>query len=77
MKKFIRVLLLVRKQPVKEVEIEATEGLHELEIYTILEQMFPAYIFVNLKVDEKVYQEGYNVEYKNELYAVAIYRSNV
>ncbi len=75
MKKFIRILLLVRKRPAIEVEIESTEGLHELEIYTILEQMFPAYIFVNTKVDDKVYQEGYNVEYKNELYAVAIYRS--
>lgn len=75
MKKFIRVLLLVKKRPTIEVEIESTETLHETEIYTILEQMFPAYIFLNMKVDEKVYQEGYNVEYKNELYAVAIYRS--
>ncbi len=75
MKKFIKAILLIKHQPAKEVVIESTEVLHEAEIYAVLEQMFPAYIFLNMKVDEKVYQQGYNVEYKNELYAVAIYRS--
>jgi hypothetical protein len=37
--------------------------------------MFPRYISVNTNVDNEIYQEGYNIEYKKELRAVAIYRS--
>ncbi len=75
MKKLIKVVLLIKGQPSKEVDIETIEGLHETEVYAVLEQMFPAYIYLNMKVDVKVYQDGYNVEYKNGLHAVAIYRS--
>ena len=38
--------------------------------------MFPVYIFINTNVDENIYQQGYNVEFKNGLHSVAIYRSN-
>jgi hypothetical protein len=76
MKKYIKAILLVRGQKAREVQFDTTDNLHEMEIYTILEQMFPAYIFVNPVVDHNIYQEGYNVEFKNGLVTVAIYRSN-
>ena len=46
MKKFIKVLLITNAKVgnIKTVEIESLEGLHELDIYIILEVMFPAFI---------------------------------
>jgi len=76
MKKFIKVIMLITNRKPITVEIETIDNLHEVQIYDILEGMFPAYIYVNSKVDEKIYQEGYDVEYKNGLHSVAIYRSN-
>lgn len=75
MKKYINVILLITNQKSKQVQIDTLDGLNDIEIYTMLEQMFPAYIFVNMDVDVSVYQEGYNVEFKNGLNSVAIYRS--
>ena len=77
MKKFIRVIMLITNEKPITVEIESVEGLHETEIYDVLERMFPVYVYVNHQVDEKIYQQGYNIEYKNGLHSVAIYRSNV
>lgn len=76
MKNFIKVMLLITNKKPLVVEIESIGGLHEVEIYTMLEQMFPAYIFLNMNVDETIYQMGYDVDYKNGLHSVAIYRSN-
>ena len=75
-KKYINVILLISNQPEKQVQFDTIEGLHEIQIYTVLEKMFPVYIYVNTNVDENIYQEGYNVEFKNGLHSVAIYRSN-
>ena len=76
MKKYINVLLLIEGRKPFQVQIDTTQGLHELQIYEVLEQMFPVLIFINMNVDETIYQEGYNVEFKNGLHSVAIYRSN-
>ena len=75
MKKYINVILLITNQKSKRVQIDTLDGLNDIEIYTMLEQMFPAYIFVNMDVDVNIYQEGYNAEFKNGLHSVAIYRS--
>jgi hypothetical protein len=75
MKKYINVILLIANQKSKQVQIDTIDGLHEIEIYTVLEQMFPVYVFVNTNVDINIYQEGYDVEFKNGLTSVAIYRS--
>lgn len=75
MKKFIKVILLITNAPSREVIIESENGLHETEIYSILEEMFPNLIYVNHNVNIEVYQQGYNFEYKNGLHSVAIYRS--
>ena len=75
MKKYINVILLITNQKSKRVQIDTLDGLNDIEIYTMLEQMFPAYIFVNMDVDVSIYQEGYNAEFKNGLHSVAIYRS--
>ncbi len=75
MKKYINVILLIANQKSKQVQIDTIDGLHEIEIYTLLEQMFPVYVFVNTNVDINIYQEGYDVEFKNGLTSVAIYRS--
>lgn len=77
MKIFIKVIMLITNKNPITVEIETIEGLHEIEIYDVLERMFPVYVYVNHQVDEKIYQQGYNIEYKNGLNSVAIYRSNV
>ena len=75
MKKYINVILLIANQKSKQVQIDTIDGLHEIEIYTVLEQMFPVYVFVNTNVDINIYHEGYDVEFKNGLTSVAIYRS--
>ena len=75
MKKYINVILLITNQKSKRVQIDTLDGLNDIEIYTMLEQMFPAYIFVNMDVDVNIFQEGYNAEFKNGLHSVAIYRS--
>jgi hypothetical protein len=75
MKKYINVILLITNQKSKQVQIDTIDGLNDIEIYTVLEQMFPAYVFVNTNVDINIYQEGYDVEFKNGLTSVAIYRS--
>ena len=75
MKKFITIVMLVDNKPI-EVTISSTDTLHEFEIYTMLEKMFPRYIRINTEVDDSVYQLGYDIEYKNELSSVAIYRVN-
>jgi hypothetical protein len=76
MKKYINVLLLIEGRKPLQVQFDTTQGLHEFQIYEVLQQMFPVYIFINTNVDENIYQEGYNVEFKNGLHSVAIYRSN-
>jgi len=75
MKKYINIILLITNQKSKRVQIDTLDGLNDIEIYTMLEQMFPAYIFVNMDVDVNIFQEGYNAEFKNGLHSVAIYRS--
>lgn len=72
MKQFIRVLLFVENQPCKEVEVESTRVLHEVEVYAMLEKMFPAYLSLSTDVED---MSGYALEYKNKAYSVAIYRS--
>lgn len=47
MKKYIFVLLSFtdgRKYPSKTITIESLNGMHELEIYSILEKLVPAFI---------------------------------
>lgn len=56
-----------------QVQIDCTETLHELEIYLLLEEMFPAYINVN--ADDELQQCGYSFSFSNGALAVAIYRS--
>ena len=51
MKKYINVLLLIEGRKPFQVQIDTTQGLHELQIYEVLEQMFPVLIFINMNVD--------------------------
>jgi hypothetical protein len=76
MKKFIHVILLIEGKKPQQVQFDTTQGLHEFQIYEVLERMFPVYIFINTNVDENIYQEGYNIEFRSGLHSVAIYRSN-
>ena len=57
------------------VTIDAENGLHELEIYCILEKMFPNYIYIDYNADPNIYIECYNVIFKNGLSSVSIYRA--
>ncbi len=76
MKKFIKVLLVInqKQNSIKEIEIESLHGLHELEIYILLEKLAPAFIKVNS--DDPDSLEGYSYEYLNGLQSVVIYRVN-
>ena len=76
MKKFIHVILIIEGKKPHQVQFDTTQGLHDFQIYEVLERMFPVYIFINTNVDENIYQEGYNIEFRNGLHSVAIYRSN-
>ena len=69
--KFIRVILMFNSGS-QECTIESTEGIHELRLYEILSNMFPAYIDVNY--DDETKQEGYSYAFKNGLSSVAICR---
>lgn len=73
MKKFITVLLTFNNGS-STISIESLDSLHELEIYTILEKLVPAFISVNYNDDST--QGGYSYEYKNGLHSVAILRNN-
>ena len=76
MKKFIKVVLLINNVKPKTIEIESTRDLHETEVYSLIEDMFPYYVHVDWQVDEDIeaYPEGYKVEYKNGLHSIAIYK---
>ena len=76
MKKFIKIVMLITNKKPITVLIDTIDGLHEVEIYNVLEKMFPVYVYVNTNVDNEVYQEGYDVEFKNGLHSVVIYRDN-
>lgn len=69
--KYIKILLQF-KDKVREVSIESVNGLHELEIYLMLEKLFPHYIKVN--TDDQATQEGYSYTFESDLYSVLIYR---
>ena len=75
MKKYIKVMLTTNDSKYLHVDIDAENGLHELEIYCILEKMFPVYIFIDYKADPTVFSECYNVIFKNGLSSVSIYRA--
>jgi hypothetical protein len=62
------------KDKTREVSIESVHGLHELDIYLMLEKLFPHWIKVNTN-DETV-QEGYSYTFKGSLYSVLIFRAD-
>lgn len=70
--KFIKVILLIEGVEKKEITIDSLRNLHEVEVYDILEDMFPAYIRVNHCSDVI---EGYNKEFLNGLYSVTIFKA--
>ena len=76
MRKYIEILLVTNRKEnsILTVELESVRGMHELEIYSYLEKLFPAMISVNYDDDNS--QSGYSYEYKNGLEAVIIYRAN-
>lgn len=70
--KFIRVVLNVGGG-FKTVQIEASDYWgHDIEIYALIEEMFPSYLKLEIYDDERQYQ----IQLKNGCYAVAIFRSN-
>jgi hypothetical protein len=75
MKKYIQVILTIEGKR-RTVQIDAISGLHELEIYEILQEIFTAYIFIDYSADQNTHQEGYNIIFKNGLESVTIYRAN-
>lgn len=75
MKKYIKVILTIGNKR-RSVEIDATSGLHELEIYEILQELFSFYIFIDYAADQNTHIEGYNIIFKNGLDSVTIYRAN-
>ena len=74
-KKYIQVILTIGGKR-RTVQIDAISGLHELEIYEILQEIFKAYIFIDYAADQNTHQEGYNIIFKNGLESVTIYRAN-
>jgi len=74
--KYIKILLVTnrRENSILTVQIETVTSLHDLEIYSYLEKMFPFMVIVNYNDENK--QEGYSYEFKNGLEAVVIYRAN-
>lgn len=68
--KYIKVLL--QFDTLKEVSIESVNGLHELEIYLMLEKLFPFHIKVN--TNDETTQEGYSYTFKRDLKTILIYR---
>jgi HSP20 family molecular chaperone IbpA len=74
--KLIKVLLEVQQNENKFIEllIESKDGMHELEIYTIIQKMVPAYIEINF--DDQTDQQGYSYKYKNGLLSISIMRCN-
>ena len=76
MRKFISVLLVTdrKENSMKNITIESERSLHELEVYSYLEKLCPAFIKVNY--DDESTQEGYSYKYLNGLLSVVIYRIN-
>lgn len=76
MRKFINVLLVTSQKvnSMKTITIESERNLHELEVYSYLEKLCPAFIKVNY--DDESTQEGYSYQFLNGLISVVIYRSN-
>jgi hypothetical protein len=72
--KFIKILLEFtgREERFNTVTIESKAGMHELEIYTVLQKLMPAYFDINLNDPNE--QEGYSYAFKNGLYSVSILR---
>ena len=68
--KYIKVLL--QFDDLKEVIIESVYGLHELELYLMLEKLFPCHIKVN--TDDSTTSEGYSYTFQRNLKAVLICR---
>ena len=69
--KLIRVIL-VFKSIKQECSIESINGIHDLELYSILKEMFPAYI--DIDYDDQTDTQGYSYTYKNGLESIAICR---
>jgi hypothetical protein len=70
--KFIRVVLNV-EGGYRTIQIEATDYWgHDIDVYSLIEQMFPSYLKLELYDDER----QYGIQLKNGCHAVAIFRSN-
>jgi hypothetical protein len=65
-------IVLKFKGELKEITIDTLENLHELEIYLMLEKMFPYCINVNSNDETEL--QGYSFTFKGGLTTVMIYR---
>lgn len=70
--KYIKILL--QFDTLKEVSIESVDGLHELEIYLMLQKLFPYHIKVN--TNDETTQEGYSYTFEGDLKTILIFRCN-
>lgn len=73
-KQCIRVILQFNNEKsLKEITINSNRVMHEVEIYEILEKLFPSHIKCNWYDINN--QDGYSFEYVNGLNSVTIFRS--
>jgi hypothetical protein len=74
-KYYTHVLLQTNNNGDFNLTIDSIECLHEIEVYTTIEKMIPAYLKIHYVEVSEEYPEGLKYEYLNGLYSITFFRS--
>ena len=74
-KYYTHVLLQTNNFGDFNLTIDSIHYLHDIEVYTTIEKMLPAYLKIHIIEVCEQYSEGLKYEYLNGLYSITFFRS--